>query len=282
MAIPYSDMSGFKPYMSHGGEMLRKLLLRNGFEFRCSSCGIMEWMGVAAPLQVDHINGDRSNCMKSNVRFLCPNCHALTDTFSGRNRALSPDKKFTEDGVVNAHAALVAVGTTPTVNAISVQMGMRVRNAYEKARIISVCSENGLSISVRPAPGSTNATRSKIAWPSPEDLLGLLETMPRTEVAGMLGVSDVAVKKHCLRHGIQEPKSYRLSEGAVRKRAQARKDKAAADRKVRAADTRRSSKLRKLQELHGTESGYRLELRLGLPTCAKCRAANVEVSKRRA
>ena len=38
-----------------------------------------------AYLQLDHIDGDRSNNELGNLRLLCPNCHALTDTYCGRN-----------------------------------------------------------------------------------------------------------------------------------------------------------------------------------------------------
>ncbi|WLQ42865.1 HNH endonuclease signature motif containing protein [Streptomyces laculatispora] len=32
-------------------------------------------------LEVDHINGDRGDDRVENLRFLCPNCHAVTDTW---------------------------------------------------------------------------------------------------------------------------------------------------------------------------------------------------------
>ena len=37
------------------------------------------------PLQLDHVNGDRRDNRLENLRILCPNCHALTDTWCGRN-----------------------------------------------------------------------------------------------------------------------------------------------------------------------------------------------------
>ena len=37
-------------------------------------------------LQVDHIDGDASNCGYDNLRLLCPNCHAMTPTFGARNK----------------------------------------------------------------------------------------------------------------------------------------------------------------------------------------------------
>ena len=65
---------------------LRKRLLREGLlEPQCSSCGGREWLGRAIPLELDHKDGDASNNELENLRLICPNCHALTDTYRGRN-----------------------------------------------------------------------------------------------------------------------------------------------------------------------------------------------------
>ncbi len=39
----------------------------------------------ASILEVNHIDGDGSNHRRENLEILCPNCHALTDTYRGRN-----------------------------------------------------------------------------------------------------------------------------------------------------------------------------------------------------
>lgn len=42
-------------------------------------------VGRAIPLELDHVNGDRTDNRLENLRLLCPNCHALTPTYRGRN-----------------------------------------------------------------------------------------------------------------------------------------------------------------------------------------------------
>jgi len=64
---------------------LRKYL-RMKFGATCSSCGCgEEWNGKPLTLQVDHIDGNNTNNVLSNVRLLCPNCHTQTETYGSKN-----------------------------------------------------------------------------------------------------------------------------------------------------------------------------------------------------
>ena len=64
----------------------KRLLKENIKQYKCECCGITEWMGQPTPLELDHINGVKTDNRLENLRLLCPNCHAQTSTYRGKNK----------------------------------------------------------------------------------------------------------------------------------------------------------------------------------------------------
>jgi hypothetical protein len=52
---------------------------------RCEACGLSEWQGKPIPIELDHIDGNSDNNSEGNLRLICPNCHAQTETYKGAN-----------------------------------------------------------------------------------------------------------------------------------------------------------------------------------------------------
>lgn len=65
---------------------VRNALFKRGIkEKKCEKCKNTEWLGNPIPLEVHHIDGDKTNNELKNLRILCPNCHYFTDTYKNKN-----------------------------------------------------------------------------------------------------------------------------------------------------------------------------------------------------
>lgn len=100
-----------------GATMIQALTALRGW--RCENCGLTEWQGQKIPLEVHHIDGDELNSVLENLQVLCPNCHALTNNYKGKNQKKQDGLKVSEEVLVealreapNIRQALLRVGLT--------------------------------------------------------------------------------------------------------------------------------------------------------------------------
>lgn len=71
---------------------LRLRLLESGLkEHVWERCGLSEWNSLPIPLELDHLNGINSDNRLTNLRVLCPNCHAQTSNYRGKNIRVSSE-----------------------------------------------------------------------------------------------------------------------------------------------------------------------------------------------
>jgi hypothetical protein len=152
------------PYAS---DRLKKRLIAEGLKtHRCESCNMTEWLGNPIPIELDHIDGDHDNNELSNLRILCPNCHALTSTYRGRHK-----RKPVE---------------------------VRIKERKERSRMHSNCVVCNVPITskAKHCPACYFISNQKIVWPTKDELLQMLSVSNYTQVAKQLGVSDNAIRKH--------------------------------------------------------------------------------------
>jgi len=93
----YSNSEVFCKNSTFTATRLKQRILEDDLlSYKCDICGNLgEWNNKELVLQIDHINGDNSDAVIENLRFLCPNCHSQTETFSmGGKRLVEKQKKI--------------------------------------------------------------------------------------------------------------------------------------------------------------------------------------------
>ena len=90
-----------------GGQVrrgIRKWLIASAGE-KCELCGWDKKRPGCdiSPLEIDHVDGDWTNCNLTNLRVLCPNCHSLTATYKGANRGKGREKRRTILAATNGY-----------------------------------------------------------------------------------------------------------------------------------------------------------------------------------
>ncbi len=89
--------------------------------YECEVCGCDgHWQDGIISLELDHIDGDNTNNEISNLHYLCPNCHALTKTYRGKNKNIQSKVTVTDTQLLSAlknspniRQALIKVGLAP-------------------------------------------------------------------------------------------------------------------------------------------------------------------------
>lgn len=186
-------------------ETLRKNLLALR-EHKCECCGLSEWNGKEIPLQIHHKDGDNLNNVLHNLELLCPNCHAQTDNYCGKNKEKI---ELNEEELVealkssdNIHQALVKVGKTDGNWYSKVRQIMKkhgIEFVKETANIQKPCPKCGKLIkkSSSLCEECYHIEERTCVRPKREELKNLIRTKNFCAIARDYGVTDNAIRKWC-------------------------------------------------------------------------------------
>lgn len=85
-------------------------------------------MGQEIPLEVHHLNGDNKDNDPNNLQLVCPNCHALTDFYRGKNIDTQGHQKVEDEDFITA------LKESPNIRQALLSLGLSAKGAnYEKA-----------------------------------------------------------------------------------------------------------------------------------------------------
>jgi len=176
-----------------------KLIRENIFEHKCQRCGLIEWEGVKIPLELDHIDGQHFNNELSNLRLLCPNCHALTDTYRAKNRRTVRTKKEVESlaeeliSLSSEDENVPNVNEEPKIKKSNITICKTCQTAYGNGGGEYFCSDACYRLSLQKFDISKDEL-SELVW-----------KLPTTKIAKMYNVSDKAISKRCEKYNIKKP-----------------------------------------------------------------------------
>ena len=102
----------------------------NILPYQCEICGCDgNWQNGKIQLELDHKDGDNTNNEITNLHYLCPNCHALTTTYRGRNKNIQPSNLISDEEFIQA------LKTTPNIRQALIKLKLAPAGAnYTRAK----------------------------------------------------------------------------------------------------------------------------------------------------
>lgn len=145
---------------------------------KCSICNCKNlWNKKHLTMILDHIDGDNHNNIKSNLRWICPNCNSQLDTFAGRNIKNKIHNTGCDYKYISINSKKISKKICPICN---------ISEISKNAKMCKQCriKENEKNI------------------PPKEDLEKLIYNTPFTKIGEMHNVSDNTVRRWCKKYGL--------------------------------------------------------------------------------
>jgi Zn finger protein HypA/HybF involved in hydrogenase expression len=192
---PLSDILVRNSTYTSNTSLKKRILQSKLLEEKCDKCSMnTEWQGEKLTLQLDHKNGINNDHRIENLRFLCPNCHSQTTTYSGKNRkpVFFYGKKLKQ------------------------KQNIKKQKCFNCVRKIGINTKNNL------CQYCYKESIRKVNRPTKEELLELIIKYPFTKIASMYGVSDNAIRKWCVFYNLPK-KRNEIKEFLKEKQSQIKK-----------------------------------------------------------
>ena len=194
---------------------LRKRLIRENIKKHiCEICNNLTWNDKPIPLELDHINGVNTDNRLENLRIICPNCHAQTPHYRGKNKLSSLNER--------RELNRVKFGETLTDNADgNPEPNSKKRKGVETLRREpKLCSCGKKILRKSKKCRECDFLERKSNRPSPLQLLQDFENLKSfVQVGKKYGVSDNSVRKWL--------KFYKMNDNMVKRKSSAQNENVA-------------------------------------------------------
>lgn len=159
-------------------------MIKEGYkEYKCECCGLTEWRGKPIPLELHHKDGNHDNNKLDNLEILCPNCHAQTDNYTGKN--IKANKKSENKKIIKTKK------TKKTK-----------LKATKEPIICPICKINKMSKNAKMCSECYKKKQAESIPVTKEELKDKIRTCSFVQIGREFNVSDNSVRKWCIKFGL--------------------------------------------------------------------------------
>lgn len=195
------------PYKS--SSKLKNRLIKEGLkDSKCEICKNFKWLNQEIKLEIHHINGINTDNRIENLQVLCPNCHAFTDNYKGKNinKSALSEKKDVEYRKFKETPAEMRGNLEPSPiireGAETLHGTSKSKNKNKLEKKCAIC-EKTFKKNNKYCSYECKNIAAAIKIPTYQDLLFAFKIHNSfLQVGKHFNVSDNAVRKWCIRYGI--------------------------------------------------------------------------------